>query len=124
MQYQLPTIRRRVDLIQGGMNTAESYPVNAGEEVILIDMDNPYVYRKARGFDNKLEPLQMFDLIPHVEKQEIAASQVNLDGYVKSDDVESMVKEKVEALVRDEVEKRMSEITFRPQRKQQRKDDE
>ncbi len=112
--YQYPTIQRKVDLVQG-KSAADVYPVNAGEDVILIDMDNPYVYHKSRGFDNKLEPMQMFDLIPHEEKVE-KVQQVNLDGYVKFDQVEQMI--------RDEVEKRMSDITLKPTPKRKREEDE
>lgn len=119
-QYQpQPTVQRKVDFVQGRA-AAEVFAVNAGEEAILIDMDNPFVYRKARGFDNKLEPMQIFDLVPHVENTE-QQPQINLDGYVKIEQVEDMIKE--------EVEKKMSEITLKPAttkraRKEQIEEDE
>lgn len=106
-QYQpqvQPSVQRRVEFVQGKA-AAEIMQVNAGEEIILIDMDNPCVYRKARGFDNKLEPMQTFDLIPHVEQKE-ETPKIDLNGFVRVDEVEEMVKE--------EVERRMSEITLKP----------
>ena len=129
-QFQMPypqqlAVNRKVDFVQGGRMSAEAYPVGAGEEVILIDMDNPYVYRKARGFDNKLEPLQMFDLIPHVDQPE-KVQQVNLDDYVKSEQIEAIVQNKVQSIVQKEVEKRMSEFSFKPTRNKKKveEDDE
>lgn len=108
-----PTVQRKVDFVQGRA-AAEIFQVNAGEEIILIDMDNPFVYRKARGFDNKLEPMQIFDLIPHVEATE-QQPQVSLDGYVKTDQVENMI--------REEVDRRMSEFTLKPTRRNSKKDE-
>lgn len=129
-QFQMPypqqlAVNRKVDFVQGGRMSAEAYPIGAGEEVILIDMDNPYVYRKARGFDNKLEPLQMFDLIPHIDQQD-KAQKIDLDDYVKSEEIETIIQNKVENIVQKEVEKRMSEFSFKPTRNKKKveEDDE
>lgn len=91
---------------------ADLFNVNPGQEAILIDMDMPYVYRKVRTADNKLQPLQWFDLAPHKEEVEIP------EGYVKEEDLnEKYVKrDELDRIISDEVEKRMSEV-FKPSRK-------
>ena len=84
---------------------AEVYPVDAGTEVILFDMDNPMVYRKARGFDNKLEPMETYDLVLHKEKEEKQD-----EHYLTEDEIQKIIDSKVQK----EVDKRISEISFKP----------
>lgn len=95
---------------------ADLFNVSPGQEAVLIDMDMPYVYRKARSADNKLQPLGWFDLVPHQETKEEA---VSLDGYVKEDELsEKYVKrEDLDRIISDEVEKRMSEVFTKSRKK-------
>lgn len=67
---------------------ADLFNVNMGQTAILVDMDSPFVYRKARGADGKLLPLEIYDLVKHEE--------VAMDGYVKYEDIDRIVAEKVE----------------------------
>lgn len=112
---QQPTVQRKVDFVQG-KTCADTYPVNAGEEIILVDMDNPFVYRKARGFDNVLEPMMIFDLVEHKDEE---VKQFDINDYATeleskiSKDVEKSMNQKI----KDEVEKRLSEISFTPAKK-------
>ena len=94
---------------------ADLFNVNPGQEAVLIDMDMPYVYRKARTPDNKLQPLGWFDLVPHKEAEET----VSLDGYVKEDELsEKYVKrEDLDKIISEEVEKRMSEVFTKSRKK-------
>lgn len=86
---------------------ADLFNVNFGQSAILVDMDAPFVYKKARGTDGKLLPLEVYDLIPHKE-QEITPA-VNLDGYVKYEDIDRIVAK--------EVEKRITEAFSKPTKK-------
>lgn len=86
---------------------ADLFNVNFGQSAILVDMDAPFVYKKARGTDGKLLPLEIYDLIPHKE-QEITPA-VNLDGYVKYEDIDRIVAK--------EVEKRITEAFSKPAKK-------
>ena len=53
-QYPQENFQRTIlDRVQGEAS-ANIYPVQAGQEVILFDIDSPFVYRKERGLDNKL----------------------------------------------------------------------
>ena len=94
---------------------ADLFNVNPGQEAILIDMDMPYVYRKVRTADNKLQPLQWFDLSPHKEAEE------KLEGFVKEDELykKFVRKEDLNRIISQEVEKRISECFSKPTKKRQ-----
>lgn len=87
---------------------ADLFNVNPGQDAILIDMDMPYVYKKSRGADGKLLPLEMYELVPFKEKETIQQT-VNLEGYVRYEDINNIVAK--------EVDKRISEAFSRPSRK-------
>jgi hypothetical protein len=105
-QSQARTI---IDRVQGEAS-ADVYPVQAGQEVILFDMDNPYVYRKARGLDNKLEQ-QRFRLVPDEKKEEPKQEVIDMSQYVKTDEITQIVS--------DAIERKMSEYTLKPKNKKQ-----
>ncbi len=92
-----------------GRTAADVYDVAMGQEVILIDIDNPCVYRKTRGLDNKLE-FQVYDLTPHVEQAATTAAGINPEEFVRKETIEAIVEERVRA----EVDRRLSEISFAP----------
>lgn len=106
--YYYQQMRTILDRVQGEA-AANIYPVQPGQEVILFDIDNPYVYRKFRGLDNKLEQ-QRFRLIEDITEPEPVVSPVNMDEYVKFSDVAQMVA--------DAVDKKMSEYTLKPTKRQ------
>lgn len=94
---------------------ADLFNVNPGQSAILIDIDSPQIYKKSRGADGKLLPLEIFDLTPH--KEPVAASTaVNLDGYVRYEDLNRIVS--------DEVEKRITEVFAKPKKKTEEKKEE
>lgn len=98
---------RIVDFVQGEL-AATIYPVAYGQEVSLIDMDNPNrMYRKSRDGNGILSPLQKFNLVAEVETK---SEPVDLKEYVKVDDILDIVSEAVQ----NEVEKRLSQISFKP----------
>lgn len=89
---------------------ADLFNVNPGQEAVLIDMDMPYVYKKARGADGKLLPLEVYDVVPHVEPV-VQTPQINLDGYVRYEDIDQIVAK--------EVEKRITEAFSRSSKKKE-----
>ena len=92
-----------------GRTAADIYNVEMGKQAILIDIDNPVIYKKSRDMDNKLEMLQ-YDLVLHVDEPQVVAPQINLDDYVKKESVDKIVEDRV----KEEVDKRLSEISFTP----------
>lgn len=104
-QYQQVQQKTIVDRVQGEAS-ANVYPVQPGQEVILLDIDNPYVYRKERGLDNKLTQKRFRLIEDEVESKE---PKVDLSGFVKAEDVAQMIA--------DAVDKKMSEYTLKPTKK-------
>ena len=86
---------------------ADLFNVNFGQTAILVDMDSPYVYKKSRGTDGKLLPLEIYNLVKQEEQAVIPA--VNLDGYVRYEDIDRIVAK--------EVERKITEAFSKPSRK-------
>lgn len=105
-QNQTP-ISPKFDVVQGEL-AANMYQTENGQEVILMDMDNPYVYKKRRGLDGKLEPIEKYKL---VKEEETPVD--NLKDYVRQEELQAII----ENVVKNEVEKKLSEITLKPTRK-------
>lgn len=105
MNNQAP-ISPKFDVVQGAL-AADVYQVENGQEVILMDMDNPYVYKKKRGVDGKLEPILKFRLVQEENNQ---TPEVDMKEFVKQSDIEMIVAK----LVKSEVDKKLSEITLKP----------
>ena len=85
---------------------AELFNVLPNQRAILVDSDAPFVYVKQRAADNRLLPLEVYDLVPHVEK--VAPT---MDGYVKYEDLNRIVSE--------EVEKKITEAFAKPSKKEE-----
>ncbi len=109
----LQQMRTILDRVQGEAS-ATVYPVQPGQEVILFDIDNPYVYRKSRSLDNKLEQ-QRYRLVLD-EKADDGKKDVDLSGYVRVEDIAQIVSEAIE--------KKMSEYTLKPTKKPKQTEDE
>lgn len=121
MPQQMSVPQRKLDFIQGKA-AAEIYNVEAGQEIILMDMDNPYVYRKARGLDNKLEPMETYKLVPVTEEE--TSEKIDLSNYLTSEEFENRISTEIDRRIKDEVEKRLSEISFTPTKRGPRKKSE
>lgn len=101
-QSYSPQMRRKFDTVQGEI-AANVYPVDIGEEVILMDIDNPYIYKKRRGFDGKLETEK--NVVVRYE-EETHDEAPDLSGYIRREEVDMMVQNAVQ----NAVEQRMSEM--------------
>jgi len=101
-QSYSPQMRRKFDTVQGEI-AANVYPVDIGEEVILMDIDNPYIYKKRRGFDGKLETEK--NVVVRYE-EEAHDEAPDLSGYIRREEVDMMVQNAVQ----NAVEQRMSEM--------------
>lgn len=104
-----------------GKTAADIYNVDMGKQAILIDIDNPVIYKKSRDMNNKLE-MEQYDLVLHVEAPKENEPKINPDEFVKKDSIDKIVATRV----KEEVEKRLSEISFAPKttRKKNTSEDE
>ena len=107
-QQNQPVQQNNVPIIAQVANrtAAELFNVLPNQRAILVDSDAPYVYVKQRSADNRLLPLEVYDLVPHVEKAE-----PTMDGYVKYEDLNRIVSE--------EVEKKITEAFAKPVKKEE-----
>ena len=101
-----------------GKNAAMSMNCPAGQTMILMDSDAPYAYKKETAVDGRPLPMETYKL---VREEEIQASatvhEEDLKNYVKREQIDEIVTEKIEDIVRDEVERRLSEFSFKPTRR-------
>ena len=95
----------KFDVVQGEL-AANMYQTENGQEVILVDMDNPFVYRKKRGLDGKLEPMEKYKLV----KEEQEKQDFDVKDFVKQEEIAAIV----ENMVKKEIDKKLSEITLKP----------
>ena len=95
----------KFDVVQGEL-AANMYQTENGQEVILVDMDNPFVYRKKRGLDGKLERMEKYKLV----KEEQEKQDFDVKDFVKQEEIAAIV----ENMVKKEIDKKLSEITLKP----------
>lgn len=113
MQQQQTIPAHKFDIVQGRL-AADMYQTENGQEVVLFDMDNPCVYKKKRGADGKLSPMEIYDLVLREENPGVK----NFDNYVKKDQLEEIISN----AVKDEVERKLSEMTLKPSTKKKSED--
>lgn len=111
-QQQLQQMQQRnqsllVEYVQGEAS-ADVFPVNNGQKVILFDIDNPFVYHKERDISGNLTK-KKFRLIEEKEEEPAKVEPVDMSQYIKVDEIA--------AIVADAVDRKMSEYTLKPTRK-------
>lgn len=93
MQMQQQNQKTVFDCVQGEAS-ADVFPVNNGQKVILYDVDSPYVYHKERDMTGKLTK-RKFRLEEETEKE------LGMTDYVKA--------EEVLVMIADAIDKKLSE---------------
>jgi len=62
-----PTVQNGITWVQGE-NAAKSYPVGAGQSVLLMDSENPVMYIKSTDQSGVPLPLRIFDYTERTEE--------------------------------------------------------
>lgn len=111
-QQQLQQMQQRnqgliVEYVQGEAS-ADVFPVNNGQKVILFDIDNPFVYHKERDINGSLTK-KKFRLVEEKEEAPAKVEPIDMSQYIKADDIALIVAEAVD--------KKMSEYTLKPTKK-------
>ena len=111
-QQQLQQMQQRnqgliVEYVQGEAS-ADVFPVNNGQKVILFDIDNPFVYHKERDMNGSLTK-KKFRLVEEKEETPAKVEPIDMSQYIKADDIALIVAEAVD--------KKMSEYTLKPTKK-------
>lgn len=107
------------DQVQGKV-AASIYPLLTNQEARLFDVDQPYLYIK-KNLNGKIQPLQSFKLVEETEstKEQGSVADMDLSEYVKMDEFLDIVSD----TVKTEVDKRLSEISFKPSKEVKKGDD-
>lgn len=95
-----------------GMAGAMAVNVPAGQSVVLLDSEAPYAYKKETGLDGKPLPIEKFRLVKENEQEKPKENE--LKDYIKREEVEDIITDRLNEVVRDEVDRRLSEFTFKP----------
>lgn len=85
---------------------AIKYPLSAGQSIFLMNQDDNYLYMKSIDQLGKATFIKK-RLLDETETKE---PKIDLSGYIRKDELEKMISEKIQ----EEVEKRVSEISFKP----------
>lgn len=105
-----PVPPKVVCFVQGDIE-ANICRVEPNQDVIMVDandMNNIVVYTRRRELNGTLLPLSKYRLV--LEDNQKKQEPINMEQYVKSEDVLDLINEAVESAV----EKRLSEISFKP----------
>lgn len=107
-----------VCFVQGDIE-ANICRVEPNQDVIMVDandMNNIIIYTRRREMNGTLLPLSKYRLV--LEDDQRKQESINMEQYVKSEDVLDLINEAVESAV----EKRLSEISFKPSSEDKSKD--
>ncbi len=113
--YLAPQIPPRVFNVVQGELAANIYPVEIDQEVTLFDLDGPFAYRRSRDKNGKLSPLEKYRLVLEEDKP---VTQVDMKDYPKIDEILDIITDAVQK----EVEKKLSEISFKPSSSEEKKE--
>ena len=88
---------------------AVNFPLNAGQSIFLMNQREPYLYMKS------VDQLGKTTFIKKrlVDETENTDNSVDLTGYIRKEEIEDIIMD----IVQKEVEKRVSQISFKPTRK-------
>lgn len=84
---------------------ATKFPLNAGQSIFLMNQNEPYLYMKS--IDQLGKPTF---IKKRLEDEGGNNNDIDLTGYIKREEIENLITDKIQK----EVEKRMSEISFKP----------
>lgn len=105
-----------------GEAAALAYPVAPGNTVILMDSENPVVYKKSTDEHGKPLPMDIYDL--HKRENPTTGSSfvpnIDLNAYVKKSEIEAYISERIDK----ELDKRVSNLSFKPATRKKRIEDE
>ena len=84
---------------------AIDFPLSAGQSIFLMSQTEPYLYMKS--IDQLGKPTFLKKrLVDESENQE----KIDLRDYIRKEEIEDLITD----MIQKEVEKRMSEISFKP----------
>ncbi len=112
-QYQQPMQQIPNQILAWVQNEdeARNYPLTAGNSIFLMNQNDNYIYAKSVDQLGKTTFLKK----RMVDETENSDKSVDLSEYIRREEIESIIDE----IVQREVERRVSQISFKPTRKKQ-----
>lgn len=92
----------------------------AGQSMVLLDSEAPFAYKKETDVTGKPLPLETYRLVKEDEQEKPKA---DLKEYIKREEIEDIITDKLNEVVRDEVDRRLSEFTFKPNNRRKNSED-
>ena len=118
VQAGQPASSSNIQWVQGE-SSALAYPVAPGNTVILMDSDEPVVYKKSTDEHGKPLPMDVYDLVKRPLNSSTTPN-IDLSEYMKKSDVEQYIKERLDK----ELDRRVSQLSFKPATRKKKSDDE
>lgn len=84
---------------------AQKYPLSAGQSIFLMNQNENYLYAKSVDQLGKT----VFIKKKLVDETEHKDGQVDLSGFIRRDEIESLVSD----IIQREVERKVSEVSFK-----------
>lgn len=124
MNYQQPYIPQyqqpQNSLWVQGKAGALAVNCPAGQSMVLLDSEAPFAYKKETDVTGKPLPLETYRLVKEDEQEKPKA---DLKEYIKREEIEDIITDKLNEVVRDEVDRRLSEFTFKPNNRRKNSED-
>lgn len=115
-QYQQqPSIPQTPIVWVSSEDVVRNYPIAPGGSVLFMNENEPYMYMKTADQLGKASIIKK-RLVDETDEKE---SKVDLKEYIKREEIENLIQD----AVKNEVEKRMSEISFKPTKRKQTEED-
>lgn len=115
-QPQTPVQSTGIQWVQG-KSAAQAFNVMPGQTVMLMDSESPTLYLKSTDQSGRPLPMTVYDLVERKDEEKPKASETT--DYVKLSELEDYIRwNDAEKLVEQIVDKKMSEFSFSPSKKQ------
>ena len=113
---QQPSIQKQILDWVGSEKEAVDYPLTAGQSIFLMNQMDDYLYAKSVDQLGKVTFIKK-KLVDESDNQE---KKIDLKEYIRREELEDLITDKIQK----EVEKRVSQISFKPIRKKSADDEE
>lgn len=91
---------------------ANNYPLNSGQSIFLMNQKQPYLYMKS------IDQLGKVTFIKKRLVDETERDETELKDYIRKEELENLISDRI----REEIEKKISEISFKPTNTKKRED--
>jgi len=106
---QQPTLSNQILAWVASEEEGIKYPLSPGQSIFLMNQKDPYLYMKS------VDQLGKTTFIKKrlVDESDNDENKIDLKDYIKREELENLITDRIQ----EEVEKRVSQISFKPTRK-------